>query len=100
MTSSLGHRRRPPRPSGSSRSRYRCRMADDLCFASATWLAGAIRARRVSPLDVVEACLRRIEDVNPRLNAVVRLAADARERARRADAEVSSGTLRGPLHGV
>jgi amidase len=73
---------------------------DDLTAASATWLAAAIAARRVSSLEVVDACLARIEAVNPRINAVVRLAPDAREQARAADADLARGRRRGPLHGV
>lgn len=75
-------------------------MTDELCFASATWLADAVRTRRVSSLEVVDACLSRIETVNPSINAVVRLADDARDRAREADDELAAGTIRGPLHGV
>ncbi len=75
-------------------------MTDERCFASATWLAEAIRTRHASSLEIVDVCLARIEEVNPRLNAVVRLAGDARDEARRADAELASGTTRGPLHGV
>jgi amidase len=74
---------------------------DTLHYSSATVLAEAIRAKRVSSLEVVNACLRRIEQVNPRLNAVVQLVADtARANARQADAELARGKLRGPLHGV
>ena len=73
---------------------------DELCFASATWLAEAIRTRRISSLEAVDACLARIEAVNPALNAVVRLTEDARERAGDADAALARGELRGPLHGV
>ncbi len=75
-------------------------MTDELTSASATWLAGAIGERRVSSVEVVDACLRRIEAVNPRINAVVRLAGDARDRARVADADLARGLRRGPLHGV
>jgi len=72
-----------------------------LHYAPATVLAEAIRRKRVSSLEVVEACLRRIDQVNPKLNAVVQLTADAaRAGARQADAEVGKGRLRGPLHGV
>jgi amidase len=63
-------------------------------------LAAEIRAGRVSSLEVVEACLRRIDEVNPLINAVVRLAADAPDQARLADAERRAGTVRGPIHGV
>ena len=76
-------------------------MADELYFRSATWLARAIRARDVSSLEVIDACLARIEAVNPRINAVVRLADDARDRAREADAALTRGREDlGPLHGV
>ena len=76
-------------------------MADDrLCYRSATWLAAAIRGRDASSVEVMEACLGRIAEVNPRLNAVVRLADDALDLARRADAALASGVEPGPLHGV
>jgi amidase len=75
-------------------------VTDELCFASATWLAEAIRTRAISAVEVVDACLARIELVNPSLNAVVRLTDDPREHARQADRELARGILRGPLHGV
>jgi len=73
---------------------------EELYFASVTRLAEAIRTREVSSSEVVAACLRRIEAVNPGLNAVVCLAHDATEAAHQADAELREGHLRGPLHGV
>lgn len=76
-------------------------MGDDqLHDRSATWLAAAIRRRDVSSVEVVEACLGRIVEVNPRLNAVVRLADDAVDLATRADAALAAGIEPGPLHGV
>ena len=75
-------------------------MTDDLCFASATWMSAAIASRTVSSLELVDACLARIERVNPAINAVVHLTSDARDRARRADKDLAQGTVRGPLHGV
>ena len=75
-------------------------MTDDLCDASATLLAAAVRSRSVSSVELVDAYLTRIEQVNPRLNAVVHLADDARDQARRADADLANGVVRGPLHGV
>ncbi len=74
--------------------------ADERIFQSATALAAAIRDRHVSSVEVVEACLRRIAEVNPRLNAVVALADDALDLARRADADLARGIVRGPLHGL
>src|SRR5262249_32740794 len=64
-------------------------------------LGSLIRARTVSPVEVIEAHLARIERLNPVLNAFVTVtAAEAREAARRAEAEVAAGRWRGPLHGV
>jgi Asp-tRNA(Asn)/Glu-tRNA(Gln) amidotransferase A subunit family amidase len=54
----------------------------------------------VSPVEAVEAHLRRIESENPRLNAVVALAPDAIERAREAEGAVARGEACGALQGV
>ena len=75
-------------------------MDDPPWSDSATRLAIAIASRERSSVEVVEACLARLEEVNPRLNAVVCLSADALERARAADAAVARGDSLGPLHGV
>lgn len=57
--------------------------------------------RELSSVELVEATLARIEQVNPSLNAVVTLAPErAREEAERADALLARGELLGPLHGV
>jgi amidase len=69
----------------------------DVSAASATTLAHAIAAREVSSVEVVDACLRRIEAVNPSLNAVVQLRAEA---ARAEAAAADTSAPRGPLHGV
>ena len=69
---------------------------DDLIYASATELARNIRDKKVSALEVVDAHLRRIEEVNPRLNAVVQLAADrARAEARESDEALARGEVKG-----
>jgi amidase len=74
---------------------------DELIYASATALAKAIRAKEVSSQEVVDAYLERIESVNPRLNAVVQVAADAaRDQASAADTALARGDVKGPLHGV
>jgi amidase len=67
----------------------------------ATRLAAAILARELSAAEVVDAHLRRIDQVNPRVNAVVQVDGDrARARARDADAALARGEPAGPLHGV
>lgn len=63
-------------------------------------IARAIREREYSALEIVEAHLRRIERLNPQLNAIVTLAPDALERARGADAALARGAHVGPLHGI
>ena len=74
---------------------------EELIYASATTLARRIRDRELSAEEIMEAHLRRIETVNPRLNAVVQLAADeALAAARAADAAMGRGQPTGPLHGV
>lgn len=73
----------------------------DLTFRSATELARLVREREVSASELVEAHLRRIEQVNPQINAVVQIDADrALDAARSADQALAQGTRVGPLHGV
>ncbi len=59
-----------------------------------------MRGREVSPVEVVEAYLRRIEQLNPQLNAVVTIAPDAIEWAREAEDAIMRGREIGMLHGV
>ena len=64
--------------------------------------AGAeIAAKRLSPVDLTQAYLARIEALEPRVNAYVTVTGDlAMERARQAEAEIVAGHYRGPLHGI
>jgi len=63
-------------------------------------LADLIRTRAISPVEVVSAFLLRIEEVNPKLNAVVTLASDVIEKSEAAEAAVMRGDVLGPLHGL
>lgn len=64
-------------------------------------VARRLRARTTTARELVEDCLRRIEDDNARLNAfILVLSGSAREQADRADRELAAGIDRGPLHGV
>ena len=73
----------------------------DLTRLSASELARRIRAGEVSSQEVVEAHIRRIEAVNPRINAVVfPLFEQARVEAKAADEAQAQGKPLGPLHGV
>jgi amidase len=77
-------------------------MADEaLARKSAVELAAMMRARAVSPVEVLDAHLAVIVRLNPRLNAIVTLAADAaRETARSAEAKIMAGEPIGPLEGL
>ncbi|HLZ84800.1 MAG TPA: amidase [Caulobacteraceae bacterium] len=73
----------------------------ELWRRSAMDLAQLIASRQASSAEVVDAHLARIEAVNPRLNAVVRVLAEtARAAATAADRKVAAGEVLGPLHGV
>jgi Asp-tRNA(Asn)/Glu-tRNA(Gln) amidotransferase A subunit family amidase len=75
--------------------------ATDLCFTPATELGRLFRSRAVSPVEVTEAVLARIERLNPRLNAFLTVTADlARQEARAAEERARRGELRGPLDGI
>ncbi len=77
-------------------------MPDEaLTRKSATELAAMIRARAISPRELLDAHLAVIERANPKLNAVVTLAADdARDAAQQAEAAVMRGDELGLLHGL
>ncbi len=73
----------------------------DLAKLSATETALAIRERRVSAIEVMQAAIGRIEAENPKLNAFVFTAFDeAMEKAKKADVSVARGDALGALHGV
>ena len=76
-------------------------MPDDLAFTSASDLAALIARRAVSPVEIVEDVLRRIEASQPTLNAFITVCAEAaRAAARAAEAAVMRGEALGPLCGV
>jgi Asp-tRNA(Asn)/Glu-tRNA(Gln) amidotransferase A subunit family amidase len=73
----------------------------ELCDLPATALRRMIGAKRISPVELLESCVRRIDAVNPRLNAFVVMCLDqARAAAREAEAAVMRGDALGPLHGL
>ncbi len=74
---------------------------NELCFRSAIDLAKDIREKTLSPVEVVQNALCKIEEINPRLNGFCFVYADeAIDRARGAEHDVLTGKLVGPLHGV
>src|SRR5215471_11497159 len=73
----------------------------DLCYTPATELGRLIRGRKISPVEVTEAVLARIERLNPTLHAFLTVTADhARELARAAEARAQRGDWKGPLDGI
>ena len=73
----------------------------DLCWLPATEMAAAIRARKLSPVELVDALIGRIHQLNPAVNAYCTLAEEAaRQAARAAEAAVLRGDNMGLLHGV
>lgn len=74
--------------------------SDDLAFIPKSDLSVAIRTKRVSPVEAVEAVLDRIQRLNPRLNAYCRMTEEsARQEAQAAEAAVMRGERRPPLEG-
>jgi amidase len=74
---------------------------DELAEVTAADLVGRIRRRELSPVEVMDAAIARIEAGNERVGAFVHLDLDqARERARQAEQAVGAGAELGPLHGL
>jgi aspartyl-tRNA(Asn)/glutamyl-tRNA(Gln) amidotransferase subunit A len=60
-----------------------------------------LRSREISPVEITQSCLSRIEKLNPALNAFITVTAEsALSEARSAEAEIRTGNWRGPLHGI
>ena len=73
----------------------------DLTSLTIAEAAARIERREVSPIDLAEAYLARVERLNPAINAFVTVTAErARADAGRAAAEIAAGRYRGPLHGI
>ena len=73
----------------------------DAIYWSATRIAGEIRAGNLSAREMVDTCLERIDQVNPKINAVVQLVGErARSEADALDRQAARGQFKGPLHGV
>ena len=76
-------------------------MNETFHYMSIRELSQRLRARETSPVDVITACLARIDKLGQRLNTFATVLADqARENAEEAAAEIKAGNWRGPLHGV
>ena len=75
--------------------------AQDLAYLPISELSGRIRNKDISPVEVVQATLARIDQLEPQLNAFNTVFADqAVAEARQAEADIGRGDYRGPLHGI
>jgi aspartyl-tRNA(Asn)/glutamyl-tRNA(Gln) amidotransferase subunit A len=76
-------------------------MSGDSDFLSLAQAARAIKAKRISPVELTDVCLNRIAHGNSRLNAFVTVTEEqARAQARAAERAIAAGNWRGPLHGI
>jgi len=73
----------------------------DLHWLSVAMMAEAIATRELSPVELMQALLARVEKLDPRLNAFIKIDGDqALAAAQAAETEIMAGRSRGPLHGV
>jgi Asp-tRNA(Asn)/Glu-tRNA(Gln) amidotransferase A subunit family amidase len=73
----------------------------ELTFFSALSMAEQIRQKKISPVELVDAHLARIANLNPRLNAFVQVdEVRARRDAQRLESDAMRGEFKGPLHGI
>ena len=76
-------------------------MTAEILNASLIEIAQAIRTKKLSSVEVVKTAITRAEKLQPALNCFIQLLGDeALAEAKKADAELARGELRGPLHGV
>jgi Asp-tRNA(Asn)/Glu-tRNA(Gln) amidotransferase A subunit family amidase len=76
-------------------------MLESYYYSSINELTKLVRAKKVSPVEIVHACLKRIKEFEPKLNAFITVLADqALEQAKDTKAEIQAGKWRGSLHGI
>jgi aspartyl-tRNA(Asn)/glutamyl-tRNA(Gln) amidotransferase subunit A len=74
---------------------------DDVLYMTAAELGPQIRARKISPVELAEGYLARLEKLGEKLGAVAMMTRErALEEARAAEKEIAAGKYRGPLHGI
>lgn len=74
---------------------------EDIAYLSIPALAALMQSRKLSPVELAEIHLDRLKLIGPKLNCVVTLMEEqGLAQARRAEAEIKAGRIRGPLHGV
>src|SRR5712691_4320400 len=75
--------------------------SDDITSLDLHEVTALVKGKKISPVEITQACLARIEALNPLLNAFITVTAEsALSEARQAESEVQRGEWRGPLHGA
>lgn len=75
--------------------------SEEIGYMSATRMLKAYREKELSPVEVIDAILKRIEEINPKINAFVTLLGDeARDAAKKAEKEILEGKSLRALHGI
>lgn len=73
----------------------------EICYMSVVEMAEAIKTKRLSPVEIMDTVLSRIEQLNPKVNAYCTLLVESsRKQAREAETMVMRGNELGPLHGI
>ncbi len=76
-------------------------VSEEVLYKSVHELSGLIRTRKISPVELTEGYLARLEKLGPKLGAVATITRErAMEEARAAEKELAAGRSRGPLHGI
>jgi aspartyl-tRNA(Asn)/glutamyl-tRNA(Gln) amidotransferase subunit A len=76
-------------------------LSDEVLYLSVAELAPRLRSREISPVELAESYLARIEKLDPQLRAFVTVTRQkALAEAREAETEIGAGRYRGPLHGI
>ncbi|HEX2715137.1 MAG TPA: amidase, partial [Candidatus Acidoferrales bacterium] len=76
-------------------------LSEDVLYLSVRELSEQVRLGKISPVELTESYLARLEKLGPKLGAVATLLPDmALEQARGAEKEIAAGHSRGPLHGI
>jgi aspartyl-tRNA(Asn)/glutamyl-tRNA(Gln) amidotransferase subunit A len=76
-------------------------LSDDVLYLSVQELSEQIRARKISPVELTESYLARLDKLGAKLGAVATITRDlAMQEARTAEKEIAAGNTRGPLHGI
>ena len=76
-------------------------MNEELCYQTIADLAPRLRSKELSPVELTQAYLDRIESLDSKINCFVTVTPElALSQAQAAEEEISSGTYRGPLHGI